>query len=488
MNINQLMKQDWLQKNRIMIIGFGIAGGLGLIAQLIQQSPLAIILSVAVPFTIALLFYLFSVKWDRLSPFVPYVLLLSNFVIALGVIYFSEANLGTIGIIVLILALSAIHGKMLIMGFGLLLGIIALLLNNFNFVEPELVNASGSNLLLLFFLAGIVLFLVVRQNAKVFLQVEELMALTEAKVQEEERLKTKMENAFETITGYLARLQESSVSSSASQREMLVAINEVSIGSQHQADHISDIADEAERTNDVVNSVSIGFESIVTESHNAGEQAEIGAANMSDLKRNMELFSDSFKELNETFQALSAKITETNEFATSIQAITNQTNLLALNASIEAARAGEFGKGFAVVAEEIRKLAGMTDQTLHKINQNLRDVNEYNDLAVMKMEEGIEQLTVQSTVAEESVQSFNSLYTAMDTLKENLTSFIDEFQTIAQNSEKIQQRTMDFASIVQQSTAATEELNATLTEAVNEQQQMATYIQKTHDEAIRLKE
>ncbi|WP_262173734.1 methyl-accepting chemotaxis protein [Saccharococcus sp. Marseille-Q5394] len=488
MNMNELLKQDWLQKNRIMIIGFGIAGGLGLIAQLIQQSPQAIILSVAVPFTLALLFYFSSLKWDRLAPFVPYVLLLMNFSVALGVIYFSEANLGSIGIIVLILALSAIHGKMLIMGFGLLLGFIALLLNHLNFVEPELALASGNNLLLLFFLAGIVLFLVVRQNGKVFVKVEELMELTQAKVQEEERLKNNMEQAVETITEYLAQLRTSSETSAASQREMLLAVNEVSAGSQHQADHISDIADETERTNDVVGSVSIGLENIVSQSEKAGEQAETGSANMSELKTNMDLFSDSFKDLNETFRGLSAKITETNEFATSIQEITNQTNLLALNASIEAARAGEFGKGFAVVAEEIRKLAGMTDQTLHKINQNLHDVNEYNELAVTKMEEGLGQLTVQSTVAEESMHSFHSLYNAMDALKANLITFIDEFQTISQNSERIQHRTMDFASIVQQSTAAIEELNATLTESVDEQRMMASYIQKTHEEAIRLKQ
>ena len=484
MNIEELKQSDWMRKNEIMGLAFGLAAGLGLIAQFIIKSPMVIILSVAIPFFIAILVYIASRKVNFLAKQLPTILIFMIFSIAMSLIFFSGANLGTIGVIYLILIMGAIHGKMLILGYAYTLSLVAMLFNNAYFEVPELVLGSGTNLLLLQFLGGFILFLLVRQNGRVFKHVEELVEITTRKGLEEQALADKLDIAVTKITSNLAHLRSNSETSAMSQREMLAAVNEVSVGSQHQADHISEIAENAEQTHETVQVIARGLREIVSQANEAGARTSQGTDQIDRLKECIDSFSIFFGELNESFFVLSSKIEETNVFATSIKQITDQTNLLALNASIEAARAGEHGKGFAVVAEEIRKLAGLTQDTLKKIDANLMEVNSYNELAVGKLADGMDQLILQNDVANESTATFSDLSKLMKHLQEGLSAFIRDFEMITDNSRTIQERTMEFAAIVEQSTAAVEELNATLTELTEEQQEIANYINKTHEEAV----
>ncbi|HLA31109.1 MAG TPA: methyl-accepting chemotaxis protein, partial [Pseudomonas sp.] len=96
---------------------------------------------------------------------------------------------------------------------------------------------------------------------------------------------------------------------------------------------------------------------------------------------------DEVARATERVQEMQQDAQRINDVLGVIGAIAGQTNLLALNAAIEAARAGEQGRGFAVVADEVRALAGRTQQSTSEINEMLGKLQQGVGSAVQAMEQ-----------------------------------------------------------------------------------------------------
>ncbi|MDE1463419.1 methyl-accepting chemotaxis protein [Spartinivicinus poritis] len=125
-----------------------------------------------------------------------------------------------------------------------------------------------------------------------------------------------------------------------------------------------------------------------------------------------------------------------------IKAIAEQTNLLALNAAIEAARAGEQGRGFAVVADEVRSLAGRTQESTKEINQIIEKLQIGSRDAVTVIKQGHQQV---ETVVEQAKVAGQSL------------------QTIEESVSNIDQMCSQFATATEEQLAVMNEINVNIT-------------------------
>ena len=259
--------------------------------------------------------------------------------------------------------------------------------------------------------------------------------------------------ATSQISGELVQLQQQSrhtnqiLDRHASETDQAVtAINEMSATADSVAQSANETAsftqsvnDAAQKSKEVVDQASVSVLSLVEEVESATQYVQ---GMQSDAKRITDVLGV-------------------------IGGIAQQTNLLALNAAIEAARAGEQGRGFAVVADEVRALAGRTQQSTSEINEMLARLEQgVNDAvgAMVKTKASCESTADRTSRVNEGLDGMASSVLRIHDLSAHIATAAEEqsavTEEINQNMVAIRHMVSDLVNSGQQADKSTEALLA----------------------------
>lgn len=254
---------------------------------------------------------------------------------------------------------------------------------------------------------------------------------------------THLSRAFNRFTGHIREMVQQMADTSQSLNDTSEAMNQIAVDNSHRLER------QAQETNQAATAINEMAATVADVAKNAAEAAQ-AAQTASQVARDGHKVVDATRHdidglsnnINSAMDAIH-KLEEQSENITGmvnvIQAIAEQTNLLALNAAIEAARAGEQGRGFAVVADEVRSLAGRTQEATEEIQQVISALQNGTNNAVSLMKQSCtqaEQTVEQAEAANDALNAISSAVSQITAMNDQIASASEEQSAVAMEIEQ----------------------------------------------------
>lgn len=316
--------------------------------------------------------------------------------------------------------------------------------------------------ILMMVIVSAMLILLLRLTNTLMKKTREAREQSERLLGEQKEQKERLMQHVTLVTGSMTEITQGVEDNMASFEEMNVAFQEISGGATSQVDSTYAINESVKQMNMMVKQMTESTETLLTQTGETNRLSESGKDKVELLHEAITDFKEQIDAMSADIQSLTERVHRTSEFSHTIQEIANQTNLLSLNASIEAARAGEHGAGFAVVAQEIRKLAEVASGSAEKIQSEMGGFSSLMNETIQRMGQVAERMQKSSGLTEETLEAFRSIEQSVAALLKVSNGYRGNIREIAAFSGSIDESTTHLASVNEQTSAAMQQLTATL--------------------------
>ncbi len=217
-------------------------------------------------------------------------------------------------------------------------------------------------------------------------------------------------------------------------RTILVNINQVSLTMLDTANLLTELSSKlAEGANEqavTTEEISSSMEQMLKTLQSNSYKAEQTGKTTSESANTMNSSKEVFSQIIESVLSINKKIS-------SISEISQRTHLLSINASIEASRAGEFGKGFRVVAEEVRRLAGQSEEASRDIKALAKSGNDVAFNASQLLENILPEINKSASLVLEIVDASLEQQTTANHINQAILQLTDLTNEHSRESEEV---------------------------------------------------